>query len=108
MNSERESYDRGATLTFGLVKQWLTTEPEKPRFAFPPKEIALLADLRDIGKKLARNDSARRLVDHLIVWVVGATGNAPTAMMLRMVLEVLKQPIERVSLSDLGLEVPRS
>jgi hypothetical protein len=101
------SYNRGAELTHVIIKEWVASG-ETPRFAFPPREIALVADLRDIGKRLARNDSALRLVDQLIRVVVHITGSAPTAMMLRVVLEMLDQPIEWVAASELGLQVPRS
>jgi hypothetical protein len=101
-------YERGAQLTFLLVREWLGKVVERPRFAFPPKDIALIADLRDIGEKLARNDSARELVAHLIECVVNVTGNAPTAMMLRVVLEQLDCAVEYVAPSDLGLAVPKA
>lgn len=87
-----------------MVVHWSLTH-EVPRFAFPPAEIALIADLRDIGEQLARNDSARGLVAELVRWVVERTGEAPTAMMLLMSLEVAEIPIERVALSELGLNV---
>lgn len=111
MTKKEDTYNEGAELTFALMKRWfsrLAPGEEAPRFAFPPKEIALLADLRDIGKRLARNGPAQRLVDHLIDQVVFATGQAPTAMMLRVMLEELGQPIEWVSCSELGLKVPQS
>ncbi len=103
MTSQRETYELGAKLTHALVKEWLEKVPEPPRFAFPPKEVALIADLRDVGPKLARNHSAQQLVDHLIELVVAVTGQAPTAMMLRVILDDLGQPIEWVPLSELGL-----
>lgn len=102
----RDAYERGAGITFLFVKRWLEDPAlEQPRFAFPPKEYALLADLRDIGTRLARNDGARQLVALLIKRCVERTGEAPTAMMLRVVLEQLGHPIEWVSLSALGLNV---
>ena len=102
MSLADESYERGCWITFAVVRGW---NGDPPRFAFPPKEYALLADLRDIGQRLARNDSARQLVALLIKRCVERTGNAPTAMMLRVVLEELQHPIETVSLSELGLAV---
>lgn len=100
--TERESYERGAQLTYELVLGWAHREGP-PVFAFPPRDVAVLADLRDIGAKLARNDSARELVTHLIDQVVEATGQAPTAMMLRVVLEEVGYPIQWVPLEELGL-----
>lgn len=109
--TKEDTYNQGVDLTFALMRQWfarLAPGEEPPRFAFPPKEIALIADLRDVGDRLARNGSAQRLVEHLIDQVVFITGEAPTAMMLRVMLEELGQQIEWVSPSELGLKVPRS
>ena len=106
--STRDTYNQGAAAAFGFIKGWLEKTGEAPRFAFPPKDIALIADLRDIGQRLARNESARRLVDELNEAVLQLTGQAPTAMMLRVILEELEQPIEWVAPSELGLKVPRS
>jgi len=101
-----ESYERGARLTFVVVKMWLEDPRLKlPRFRFPPRDIALIGDLRDIGQRLAVNDGARELLAHLIKRSIERTGNAPTAMMLRGVLEELGHPIEVVSLSELGIDV---
>lgn len=97
-----KDYERGAQITYDVVASW---RGAPPLFAFPPKEYALLADLRDIGQRLARNDGARDLLQLLIKRCVERTGQAPTAMMLQVVLETLGHPIERVSLSELGLAV---
>ncbi len=101
----RDSYKRAAELTYRLVRGW---KGETLRFAFPPKEIALIADLRDIGNRLARNDSARSMVALIIKRCVERHGEAPTAMMLRVSLEMAGLPIETVSLSELGLPVGTS
>ena len=81
---------------------------EAPRFAFPPKEIVLLADLRDIGERLARNEGARRLLALVIKRCVERTGQAPTAMMLRVVLEELGIEVDQVSLGELGISLGSS
>jgi hypothetical protein len=100
VSSKEENYERGAEITYRLIRDW---PGEVPRFAFPPKEIALLADLRDVGERLARNEGARRLLALLIKRCVERTGNAPTAMMLRVVLEELGIDVEYVSLGELGI-----
>jgi hypothetical protein len=98
----RETYEKGAELTYQIVLAW--THPEgPPLFAFPPKDFAVLADLRDVGEKLARNESARQLLNSLIVQVVGGCGEAPTAMMLRVCLEKAGHPIKWVPLAELQL-----
>lgn len=100
-----ESYERAAELTYRLVRGW---KGETLRFAFPPKEIGLIADLRDIGQRLARNDSARQMVALLVNRCLERHGEAPTAMMLRVALECAGLPIETASLSELGIEVATS
>lgn len=103
----RDTYELGAQLTHAIVKAWIE-KADPVRFAFPPREIALVADLRQVGQKLARNESARQLVDQLNEHVVSVTGHAPTAMMLRVILEDLGVEIEWVPPSELGLQVPTS
>lgn len=104
-DARAESYERGCQITFNIVRDWTG---ERPLFAFPPKEIALLADLGDVGQRLCRNEGARQLLAHLLKRCRERTGMAPTAMMLRVVLEELKIPVEHVSLSELGLPVGRA
>lgn len=103
--TEQENYNAGAELTYKLVCAF---RDEKPEFQFPSPEIALIADLRDCGARLACNPAAVRLVALLIDHCVKETGQAPTAMMLRVCLEEAKIPIKWVSLSDLGLSAGQS
>lgn len=105
MTTRAESYERGAQIVLNLVRDW---SGEPPRFRFPPREIALLADLRDVGQRLALNDGASELVELLVKRCLERTGQAPTALMLRVVLEQLHIPIETVPLSSLGLSVGTS
>jgi hypothetical protein len=102
--SADENYKRGAELTYVIVAAW-THPGGPPLFAFPPRDYTLLADLRDVGAKLARNESARDLLQRLVDLVVRATGHAPTAMMLRVILEELGHPIEWVPFTELKLGV---
>jgi hypothetical protein len=93
-------YIRVAEITARVVRDWIG---EVPRFALPPREIALIADLRDIGARLVRNDGARQLLALLIRRCVERTGDAPTVIMLDTALDYVGIAVERVSLSDLGL-----
>ncbi len=95
-------YERGCELTYQIVLQW-THRDGPPQFRFPPRDVALCADLRSVGTKLAVNDSARDLVAKLIVDVKRETGEAPTAMMLRVVLRLCGLPIQWVPIEELGL-----
>jgi len=104
VSTREETYELGARLTYALIRDWCKHDA-RPTFRFPPREYALLADLRDIGDRLAVDDSARRLVKHLVETVVAGTGQAPTAMMLRVILDDLGIPILWVSLEQLGLGV---
>jgi hypothetical protein len=97
------SWELGAELTYQVVRRW---KGEQPRFAFPPKGVVLVADLRDVvGRPFARNQSARELLEHVIKRCIEETGESPTVLMLEIVLERAGIPIERVSLSELGLKV---
>jgi hypothetical protein len=97
LSGERATYEAGAELTAKMIREW---RGGQLRFAFPPREVALLADLRDIGHRLARNDAARELVNQLIERCVEATGQAPTAMMLRVILEMEGHAIDWRPLSE--------
>jgi hypothetical protein len=103
--SREDTYKAGAELTHKLVREW---RGGQLRFAFPPKEIALIRDLRDVGDRLCRSEGARELVALLIKRGVERTGEAPTAMMLRVSLEVEGHAIDWVSLSELGFKVPNA
>lgn len=75
---------------------------EPPLFALPPKAIALVGDLGDVGRRLARNAPALALVD----FVATLSGkDRPTVMMLQAVLEERGIAIERCTLTELGLQV---
>lgn len=94
---DRDNYEAGAELTSKIIREW---RGGLLHFAFPPRDVALVADLRDIGHRLARNDAARELVKQLIDRCVGQTGQAPTAMMLRVVLEMEGHAIDWRPLSE--------
>lgn len=98
-----DTYERGAKITVAIVAGW--TGPE-PRFAFPPKEIGLIADLSEIGEKLARNNAARELLALLIKRCRERTGQVPTVIMLQVALDMSGIPTETVPLSDLKLPTP--
>jgi hypothetical protein len=71
-------------------------------FAMPPKDILLVADLGQVGARLARSDGARRII---ALACRGPRSQTPTAFMLRVVLERLRIEVAEVSLSELGLSV---
>lgn len=95
----RRDYERGCTLTVEVVNRF---KPRGPAFAFPPRDIAFIASLADVGEKLARNDVARELVVALLAACV-RLDDAPTVMMLRVALEVAGIPISYVSFEELGI-----
>jgi hypothetical protein len=99
--SRRDNYERGAQRLYELVRDW---DGEPPRFAFPPKEFALIADLRQVGHQLALNDGARELVRLAITVGLAEFDSVPTTIM-RVVLEMLGRPIEWRSLSELGFDM---
>lgn len=95
-------------MTYEVVRRFHLLHTQA-RFAFPPREIALLASLADIGHRLCRNGNARALVNELLAESTRrGHRDFPTAMMLRVVLDQLGISWEPVPLSELGLKVPTS
>jgi hypothetical protein len=101
-NTKQGSYDEGANLTYELVGRF---KAFAPLFAMPPKEIALLASLADVGKTLARNGAAHWLVDELLTECDRRRlSDYPTVMMLRITLEMHNIPIMVVPFAELGIK----
>jgi hypothetical protein len=100
-----ETYEKGAELCAKLVGEAKTTAPA---FRFPP--YPLLSDLGEVGQKLATNDAARELVALLCKRSRERFGPSrlPTVLMLQVSLDRHGIPYATVSLSELGLEVPRA
>ena len=72
----------------------------EPRFVLPPRTIALVGDLGEMGGRIARNAAARKLVAECHA----LTGDErPTIVMLAVVLERRGIDVERVTLDALGL-----
>jgi hypothetical protein len=95
-------YERTCNMTHRLVGRF---KDRCPLFAFPDREVALIASVADIGEKLARNDAARELVAKLLseTKVLGLP-DYPTTLMLLVCLEDHCIPIQRVEFHELGLE----
>jgi hypothetical protein len=75
------------------------------RFAFPPKEIALVAGLDQIGARLARSEDAHAFIRLVVdrIWAGEHRAKIPTANMLARVLEVRGIAIQRVPLAEIGI-----
>lgn len=82
------------------VEFWLATH-EAPRFRFPA--FPMIADLEQIGGRLALNDSARQLVGGLIR--LFPADKTPTVLQLEAALKYLGVACESCSFGDLGLNV---
>lgn len=92
------------------LAKWLEVGNPPPRFAFPPDEIGLIADLRAIDDKIVRNDAAEifvRICHAIGDKVERETGRPgrPTAIMLRAALRFHRVEVETVSLSHFGIEI---
>jgi hypothetical protein len=101
-----ESYKLGAELAADLMGQFIMFElADVPMFAMPPKEIALIASIDEIGEYLVRNDSARELVGMLVREFKGRKQvDCPTVMILRACLDMYGIPINYVSsFEELGI-----
>ncbi len=99
---KRRSYNQACELVYELVVRW---KPRAPDFVFPPRDIAFVAGLDDVGEYLARNDAARELLAALISESRRRLGEAPTVMMLRAALELQQIPFALVPFAELGIEV---
>ena len=97
-----KGYAAALRIVHDVVRDW--TGPA-PLFRFPPQDIALSADLEQVGEHLATNKSARRLLRLLVDRCNTELGHAPTAVMLEAALVHFKIPIVRVSLEELGFEI---
>ena len=101
MTPQEFSYQMGAQLTFRVLERFKMFGPE---FQFPPPEIALLASVADVGKYLARNETARVVIRELMSECDRLKlGDYPTAMMLRVCLEEHDIPIKWVAFDELGI-----
>lgn len=96
-------YDATCAMTDELVRRFKATGP---KFVFPPRNIALIASVIDVGVKLAQNGAARDLVAELIAETRRRKiCDYPTVMMLRTTLELNGIPIKFVPLDKLGFSV---
>lgn len=76
----------------------------RPEFWFPPREIALLASIADVGKNIARNDAARELIAQLMKECDRRKLNDyPTVMMLLTALDYHGIPFKHVPFEELGI-----
>lgn len=103
----RAAYARAAEAFFEAFKGGLHAfaDEEPPRFAFLPDEMACLIplDINGFGRRLARNATARMLVDLLLMFADARGLEPPTYMMLRAFVEATGVAVEIVGPSDLGL-----
>jgi len=96
-----DDYNAGANLTYEIVGAY---KIRAPRFRFPPRDIALIASIADVGDNLAVNTAARDLVAFLIAECDRRKlGDYPTVMMLRTCLEMHRVEIDFVPFEDLGI-----
>jgi len=98
-------YNAGANLTYEVVRNFRVFGSGVPEFAFPPRHIALIASLKDIGDKLCRNDAAREMLQLLFAACdYRKLSDYPTAMMLRVALDAAGIPITFVPFEELGIK----
>jgi hypothetical protein len=96
-------YELAGQLTFRVLERFKMFGPE---FQFPPKEIAFIASIADVGKHLARNATAHAVIRELISECDRLKlCDYPTTMMLRVCLEDLDIPIKWVPFDELGIAV---
>ena len=74
------------------------------RFAMPPRETMLVARLEVLWPRLARDDATRRLLPALM----NACPRGPTVFMLRVALDLAGIRWDELSLSELGIDLPKA
>lgn len=88
------------------LRAWLAVTPRAPRFRMAPVGMMIVAPISAL-KAICANPEAVDCVDHLVRVTAARSGpeHEPTVFMLSVVLEHLGIPVERVSLTKLGLKV---
>lgn len=96
------TYELGGQLTYRVLERFKIFVPE---FQFPPRDVALIASIADVGKYIARNETARVVLRELMAECDRLKlPDYPTAMMLRVCLEELDIPIKWLeTVADLGI-----
>lgn len=80
---------------------------ERPRFAFGPREIMVIADLEHMVDRIAKNHGARVFLESLVLGAKrsGDPKAMPTVFMTRVALERAGAQIEYVSAAEFGIAV---
>lgn len=83
MNPPKD-YAAGAEMMLDIVGRFRELEP---LFALPPKNVALIASVLEVGRYIARNQAARTMLLAVASETHRRSLPEPTVMMLRVALE---------------------
>lgn len=104
MKTGEDGYRETCEMTMDVVER---AKSSGPKFRFPPRDVALIASISDVGGRLAENTAAAELLAALEAETLRRKlADFPTAMMLRGALELTGIPIRFVSLEEFGLSAP--
>jgi hypothetical protein len=97
-------YYRACSELVDDVVAWMVRTKQVPLFQMPPKDVHVIVPLSKIVDRIALNEHARALVEH--VCQKRPFKNEPTLMMMDVAMGVVGVPVERVSLEALGIDIP--
>jgi hypothetical protein len=103
MSKQEIGYHQAAEMTLEIVREFRMFGSGRPDFVAPSRRIGLIADLRDVGKYVARNDAARELLAKLQKAFARADVPPPTLMMLLVALDMCGIPAKEVPFEELGI-----
>jgi hypothetical protein len=102
----RSSYEQTVREMTQACINWKHDNKPLPRFALPHRDVVIFGSLDEHGHRVARDASARELVELFKKIGLDVGGATPTLLMLEAALVLGAMPIERVSLSELGVPTP--
>ncbi len=100
----KAEYYRACSALVDAVMVWGRRTQLVPRFRMPPIDDHVVVPLTKIVDRIALDDAARDLVAEVCRPPVA---KEPTLFMLDVALGVCGVPVERVSLAELGIEMPQ-
>jgi hypothetical protein len=105
---EKKLYGQTCDEMLSALLEWLRTHPgQLPRFAMPPKGVAILGCIDEVADIVAKDDAARQLVDLFCAIGVKIRPNGqPTILMLNAVLDAIELPYEVAPVADFAAKFP--
>jgi hypothetical protein len=103
-----EEYVQTIDRTIALLRDWLALRPGfRPAFRLGPRHIMVVSPLEVLADALSVNADAREFCDVAIAAEAATEGGGRglTVFMFGVCLEMLRLPVERVSIEQLGIAI---